>query len=89
MSQVIVSLTLRESFIACYQRRLLTYRKVTFSVVIRTDSPETRAELAVVRTYVENQAILEPILLYRASKCKQTKEQGSKDCLWTHIFTFL
>ena len=89
MSQVIVSLTLRESFIACYQHRLLTYRKVTFSVVIRTDSPETRAELAVVRTYVENQAILEPILLYRASKCKQTKEQGSKDCLWTHIFTFL
>ena len=51
-----------------------------------TDSLETRAELAVLRTYVENQAILEPILLYRASKCKQTKEQ---DCLWTHIFTFL
>ena len=33
------------------------------------------------RSYVENQAILEPILLYRASKCKQTKEQSSKDCL--------
>ena len=30
----------------------------------------------------------EPILLYRASKCKQTKEQGSEDCLWSHIFTF-
>ena len=53
------------------------------------DSLETRAELAVLRTYAENQAILEPILLYRASKCKQTKEEGSKDCLWTHIFTFL
>ena len=39
---------------------------------------ETRAELAVPRTYVENQAILGPILFYRASKCKQTKEQGSK-----------
>ena len=40
------------------------------------------------RSYVENQAILEPILLYRASKCKQTKEQGSEDRLWAHIFTF-
>ena len=45
------------------------------------DSLETRAELAVLRTYVENQAILESILLYRASKCKQTKEQGAEDCL--------
>ena len=53
-----------------------------------TNSLETRIELAVPRTYIENQAILEPIL-YRASKCKQTKEQDSKDCLWTHIFTFL
>ena len=50
---------------------------------------EIRAELAVLRTYIENQAILEPILLYRASKCKQTKEQGSEDCLWIHIFTLL
>ena len=58
-------------------------------IVITTYSLETRAEPAVLRTYVENQAILEPILLYRASKCKQTKEQGSEDCLWTHIFTFL
>ena len=49
---------------------------------------ETRAELAFPRTYVENQATLEPILLYRASKCKQNKKQGSEDCLWTHIFTF-
>ena len=53
------------------------------------DSLETRAKLAVLHTYVENQATLEPILLYWAPKCKQTKEQGSKDCLWTHIFTFL
>ena len=60
-----------------------------YSIVIRTYSLETRAEPAVLRTYVENQAILEPILLYRASKCKQTKAQGSEDCLWTHIFTFL
>ena len=53
------------------------------------DSLETRAELAFLRTYVENQAVLEPIRLYRALKCKQTKEQGREDCLWTHIFTFL
>ena len=58
-------------------------------IVIRTYSLETQAEPAVLCTYVENQAILEPILLYQASKCKQTKEQGSEDCLWTHIFTFL
>ena len=50
---------------------------------------ETQAELAVLRIYVANQAILQPVLLYRASKYKQTKVQGSEDCLWTHIFTFL
>ena len=33
------------------------------TMVIRTDSLKTRAELDVLRTYVENQAILEPILL--------------------------
>ena len=44
-------------------------------------SLETWAELAILCTYVENQAILKPILLYRALKCKQTKEQGSEDCL--------
>ena len=52
------------------------------------DSLETLAELAVLRTYDENQAILEPIRLYQASKYKQTKEQGNEDCLWTHIFIF-
>ena len=46
-------------------------------------------QFLVLHTYVEKQAILEPILLYRASKCKQTKEQGSENCLWTCIFTFL
>ena len=40
----------------------------------RKDSLETRAELPVLRTCLENQAILEPILLYRTSKRKQTKE---------------
>ena len=55
----------------------------------RKDNLEIPAELTVLRTYVENQAILESILLYRASKCKQTKELDSKDSLWTHIFTFL
>ena len=32
----------------------------------RNNSLETQAELAVLRTYVENQAVLGPILLYRA-----------------------
>ena len=45
------------------------------------DSLETRAELAVLRAYVENQAILEPILLCRVSKYKQTKEQDSENRL--------
>ena len=40
---------------------------------------ETLAELPVLWAYVENQTILEPILLYRASKCKQTQEQGNKN----------
>ena len=53
------------------------------------DSLETQAELPVLRTYVENQAKLESILLYHASKCKQTKEKGSDDCLWTYVFSFL
>ena len=52
------------------------------SIAIRTDSLETRAEPAALRTHAENQAIPEPILLYQASKCKQTKEQDSEDCLW-------
>ena len=28
------------------------------------------------------------IILYRASKCMQNKEQGSEDCLWTYIIPF-
>ena len=59
------------------------------NIVKRADSLETRAELAVLRSYVENQAILEPILFYQPLKCTQTKEQGCEDCLWIHIFTFL
>ena len=42
----------------------------------RKDSLETGAELSVLCTYVETQAILEHILLYRASKCKQTKSRA-------------
>ena len=45
--------------------------------------------MTILHTYVENQAILGFILLYSASKCKQTKEPGSEDCFWTHIFIFL
>ena len=51
----------------------------------RKDSLKTLAELAALRSYIENQTLLERILLYWASKCKQTKEQGSENCLWTNI----
>ena len=40
------------------------------------DSLETRAERTVLRAYVENQAILQPIFLYRALKYKETKKPG-------------
>ena len=53
------------------------------------DSLETLAEVAVLHTYVENQAILEPTPLYHASKCKQTKAQGSEDCLWFILISIM
>ena len=40
------------------------------------DSLETRAEQAILNAYIENQAILEPILFYCASKYKQMKRPG-------------
>ena len=91
---------LRKSVFLCYgksQLKLCKHRKKVrssqalfqHSLKKWKDSLETRTELAVLRTYVENQAILEPILLYRASKCKQTKEESNKDCLWTHVVFFL
>ena len=43
----------------------------------RNDSLGKQAELAVLRVFVENQATIELILIYRASKCKQTKEQDN------------
>ena len=33
--------------------------------------------LVALHAYVEKQTILEPVLLYRASMCKQTKDLGS------------
>ena len=42
----------------------------------RKDGLETRAKRAVLLAYVKNHAILQPILLYRASKYKQTKRPG-------------
>ena len=44
----------------------------------RKDSLETPAEPTVIPAYVENLVILEPILLYCASKFKQTQKQGSR-----------
>ena len=40
------------------------------------DSLETRAERTALRAYVENQAILQPIFLYRALKYKQIRNPG-------------
>ena len=42
----------------------------------RKESLEKLAEQVVLRAYVENQAILEPIFFYRASKYKQPKRPG-------------
>ena len=42
----------------------------------RKDNLKTSAERAVLRAYFANQTILEPILLYGASKYKQTKKLG-------------
>ena len=69
------------SFVDSQFHSLSSLAPICCTIAIRTYSLETRAPPAVLRTYVENQAILELILLYRASKCK--------DCLWTHILTFL
>ena len=45
------------------QKKRLVYKDKALSQ--ETDSLETRAELSVLGIYVENQATLEPILLYR------------------------
>ena len=42
------------------------------------DNLDTGAKQIALVAYVKNQAILETILLYRASNFKQTKKQGSK-----------
>ena len=52
------------------------------------DGLETRAELTVLITYIENQAILESTRLYRVSKCKKTKEQDSKNC-YRYFYLFM
>ena len=55
----------------------------------RNFSLQTRAKLAVLRTYVENQAMLEPALLYRASKCKQNKVAKRRAARTVHGLIFL
>ena len=85
----IVYFTVFSGFLISFFILLYSFNKLFTETIATRNSLETRAELAVLRIYVENQAILELILLYRASKCKQTKEQGSEDYLWTHTFTFL
>ena len=55
----------------------------------RKESLETLAERAVLRAYVENHSILEHILLYRASKYKQTKNTGLLRLLVNSHFSFV
>ena len=53
-----------------------------------TDNLEAWAKLAVLHTYVENQAIVEPILLYRASKCTNQRawQRGLFMDSYFHLF---
>ena len=60
---------MRTSFTPCNVLLYHSHKK-------RKDSLETRAELAVLRTYVENHAILEPILLYRASNVNKLNSRA-------------
>ena len=55
----------------------------------RNDSLGKQAELAVLQGYVENQATIETILTYRASKCKQTNEQDSKLFMDPYFYFFV
>ena len=48
-------------------------------------SLETRVKLAVLHAYVENQAILESIIVYHASKHKQMKRPGYQEFFSTPI----
>ena len=71
----------------CYPAKPVFFLGAT--IVIRTYSLETRAEPAVLRTYVENQPILEPILLYRASKCKQTKRRVARTVYGSYFYPLI
>lgn len=48
-----------------------------------------QAETAVLCAYVENQAILEFIRLYRASQCKHTQEQVSRTLYGPTVLSFV
>ena len=49
---------------------------------------ERWVEPAVLRAFVENQAILEHILFYRASKCRQPKSRTTKTVYGCMFFPF-
>ena len=72
-------------FFSKYDKKLLR----TVLDVSNCDKKHSQKKRKDLHTFIENQAIRKSIPLYRAFKCKQTKEQDSEDCLWTHIFTFL
>ena len=54
--------------------------KIQFSHSYKNVNIETPVEPAVLRTYIENQAILRPILLYRHSNCKQSRKEQEPFC---------
>ena len=63
-------------------------RKVSHHSHKKQTGLETWTGLAFLHIYVENQAILEPSPLYRASKYKQTKEHGKRTVTEPPHFTF-
>ena len=54
----------------------------------RKDSLETQIKPAILRANVETQAVLEPIPLYCASRCKQTKKRAVGMLMGLLFFTF-
>ena len=55
----------------------------------RKDSQEKQVELAVLCSCFENQDILEPTLLYRASKYIENQEQGNNTLYGSTFYLFV
>ena len=62
---------------------------IVWQIIVTKNGSSGNKGKTVLSAYVKNQALLEPILLYCASKCKQTIVQDSQDCFQIPIFTLL